>query len=488
MLQRLLSFRARNQPYMVRLSYTYELRSAFTYPLAASLADGSFTGVVAAKYFNAPPVLIAVITAAPMFGNIMAMVWSELAKDRRKVPFVNLLQAGVVLSIAAVPLTYFMAPEAGAWVFAGMIIFARLMASGIVTLRSVIWRMNYPRQSRGQIIARITVAATAVLALTTFAGSAWLDRNPNAYIYLYPLAAMLGAIGIWQFSNIRVRTEGQMLRRRRQSLYTPRPESLAQTDEANVMNYQPQGRVGLRGFFADALHVLRTDREFRAYQRWQFTSGFSFMMFAPALLYMVSTEMTDRRTEYLLAIVVLQLIPLLTSLISTQLWAPLFDRVHITVFRVFQTSVSVAAQATLFAGAMYGLYYSDRNALWIIAAAQVLIGISNGGGNLAWNLGHNDFATAEKSATYMGVHVMLTGVRGCLAPFIGAWLYQAPWMGRWVFGLSVAICMVSLAGFARMASRAPRRMPEGRVRRMTEATGGAPKRTHAKAAARTEAG
>lgn len=433
---------------MVRLSYRYELRSALTYPLAASLAEGSFTGVVAAKYFAAPPVLIALITAAPMFGNIMAMVWSELSRTRPKVRFVNMLQLGVVLTIASVAATAWMPLHIGAWIFAAQIIFTRMLASGIVTVRSVIWRANYPRHLRGQIIGRITVVATAVLAASTFFGSAWLDKDPRAFVYLYPAAAALGAIGIWQFSNIRVRKEGQVLRQQ-QALYTPRPESLAQTDETNVLNYQPRHQ-GLRAFFLDAWAVLREDEAFRRYQRYQFLSGFSFMFFGPSLLYMVSKEMTDEKSEYLLATVVLQIIPMITTLISTQLWAPLFDRVHITRFRVTQTSVSVLAQSTLFVGAM-------SNQLWIIAVGQVLIGVANAGGNLAWNLGHNDFATGDKAASYMGIHVMLTGLRGCIAPFFGAWLYQVPAIGRHVFAISTLICCAALLGFMSMARHAPRK-------------------------------
>ena len=43
----LLRFRTRHQPYMVRSSYRREIRAALTYPLAAALAEGAFTGVVA---------------------------------------------------------------------------------------------------------------------------------------------------------------------------------------------------------------------------------------------------------------------------------------------------------------------------------------------------------------------------------------------------------------------------------------------------------
>ena len=434
---------------MVRLSYRYEMRSALTYPLAASLAEGAFTGVVAAKYFHASAFLIAVIAAAPMFGNIMAMVWAEMARNRRKVPFVNLLQLGVVLCTAAVALTAFQPREVGAWTFAGLIILARVLASGIITIRSVIWRLNYPRAVRGQIIGRITMVATAVLATTTLAGSAWLDRNPAAYMYLYPAAAALGAIGIWQFSRIRVRREWKQLRSQR--VYTPRPESLATTDEANVLNYEPRNGRGVLAFVADALEVLRSDPFYRRYQRWQFLSGFSFMMMTPPLLYLVSTQLTNPRSDYLLATFILQIIPMVFLLGSVQLWAPLYDRVHITVFRVTQTGVSVAAHLLMWMGAALG-------ELWLIAAAQVLVGISNGGGNLAWNLGHNDFAPAEKVGIYMGVHVMLTGLRGSLAPFAGAFLFNHL-MGRHVFALCLAFSVAAWIGFILMARQAPPKHP-----------------------------
>jgi hypothetical protein len=453
MLRRFFHFRTRHQPLMVRLSYRYELRSALTFPLAASLAEGSFTGVVAAKYFAASPLLIALITAAPMFGNILAIVWSELSKERRKVPFVNLLQLGVVLTIAAASLTAYLPRQWGGWVFALLIILARLLASGIITIRSVIWRANYPRQLRGQIIGRITTVATAVLAASTFLGSWWLDRDPRAFVILYPSAAILGAIGIYQFSHVRVRNEGRSLRRgARQPIYAPRPEDLSHTDEANVLNYEPDSAPGrFRAFFANAWRVLREDKQFRTYQRYQFLSGFSFMMFSPALLYMVSKQMTDERREYLLATVVLQIVPLAVLLIATQLWAPLFDRLHITTFRVWQTATSLAAQVILFTGAML-------DQLWIVTAAQVLMGASVAGGNLAWNLGHSDFAADDKAAaSYMGVHVMLTGLRGCVAPFLGAWLYQLPFIGRYVFALSTLVCLAALLGFVSMSRDAPKR-------------------------------
>jgi hypothetical protein len=455
MYRRLFHFRTRHQPYMVRHSYRHEMRSALTFPLAASLAEGSFTGVIAAKNFDAGVVLVSVITAAPMFGNIMALIWSDLSLGRRKVPLVNLLQGGVCLMIASVALTALLPASVAGWVFALQIIIARILASGIITIRSSIWRANYPRQLRGQLIGRIATVATFVLAFTTFIGSWLLDLDPRAYVYLYPTAALLGAIGIWQFSGIRVRRE-LLLRRKEVQLFAPRPEGMSQTDETNVLNAEAGYRPRFLSLFKEAYAILRRDKKFRDYQRWQMLSGFSFMMFGPSLLYMVSTEMTDPKKDYLLATAVVQIIPLVMSLLATQAWAPLFDRVHVTTFRVFQSAVAVAAQFTLFFGAIYGLSYPMMG-LAIIAFSQVLVGIANGGGNLAWNLGHNDFAPADQAATYMGVHVMLTGVRGCFAPFVGSWLYLIPGIGRNVFLLSAIVCTAAMLGFISMSKNAPRK-------------------------------
>lgn len=472
----MLRFRTRHQPYMVRASYRREIRSALTYPLAAALAEGAFTGVVATKYFHASPVLLAVITAAPMFGNIMALFWAELAKNRRLVPFVNLLQLGVVISVASVALTHSLPEAVGGWVFAGLIILARVIASGIVTVRSTIWRYNYPRQVRGQVIGRITMTATAILALTTFVGSWWLDRDPGAFVWLYPLAAALGVVGIWQFSGIRVRGEGKLLRAQRQArerqLVYAAGGDLAQTAETNLLNYQPAEapngahRVArtVRRFVGEARQILRDDRRFRQYQWWQFLNGAAFMMMVPPLVFLVSRDLTDPRKEYLLATVVLQIVPMVTSIVFTQLWSPLFDRVHITVFRVAQGFVSTTAQLVLLAGAVTGQ-------LWVIAAGQFVVGVSNAAGSLAWNLGHNDFAPPDKAASYMAVHVMLTGLRGFVAPFLGVALFRLAFVGNYVFGVTALMCFVALCGFYTMARAAPARVSEERVKEMTQATG-----------------
>ncbi len=424
-----LSFSPRLQPYMTRPSYLLEVRTAFTYPLAAALTEGTFAGIIAVKYFDASPALVAVLVAAPMFGSILAIYWTSIAHGRRLVPIINALQFVVLVCVALIASTRLISEEyrtLAGWMFALCIVVARLVASGIIALRGVIWRFNYPARVRGQIVSRITVITTGVLTAATLLASLWFDRYPGAYAYIYLIGAVLGLIGIVQFSRIRVRGERWHMQR-----FPRRPSvSVART---------------LVTATRDATKLLADDPTFAAYQRWQFFQGFSFMMAQPLMTLIVSRELTDPKTDYLLSTFLLFAMPQMVMMVFSQVWAPLFDRTSIFRFRAYQSSAALFAHIVLAASMIMGN-------LWLFAAAGVLLGISNAGGNLAWNLGQSAFAGKDRIANYQGVHVMLTGVRGLLAPFV-ATLVLYPLMGRWVFIVIVLTCGVATVGYWRMYVR-----------------------------------
>ncbi len=457
---------------MVRRNYLYELRSSFTFPLASALAEGSFTGVVASKYFGAGPLLIAVITAAPMFGNILALLWAQLAERRRKVPFINALQLGVVLAVALVAATWFFPIDPGTghphvfagWTFALLIIVARVLASGIVTLRSAVWRLNYPRALRGQIISRITGVNNTILSLMVLAAAWLLDVAPQSYAVLYVVVALVSLAGIEQFRKIRVRGEARLLARAG-AIKPAAIEATTLGETGGVPSYErttrgkPMGAArGVLTELVTSLRLLRTDPMFREYQWWQFLLGASFMLMMPSLIYMVSREMTNPTDQYVLAVVVVQLVPMLTGVFFLQVWAPIFDRTPLFQFRVWLGIAAITAHTLILVGAL-----ADN--LWIVAAGTFVVGVAMGGGQLAWQLGQNTFATRENVSTYMGLHVMLTGLRGMFAPFLGVGIYHALAKllpsagvssvpgGRWLFLGSVLLCIAGTLGYVRMARR-----------------------------------
>ena len=98
----------------VRKSFRREQLSELTLPLATSLMEGGFVAVVAAKAFNVEPWVIAVISAAPMFGNLSSFVWTRIATGRSKIPMVVALQTLVLLCVAAIAVSP--RSQAGAWI------------------------------------------------------------------------------------------------------------------------------------------------------------------------------------------------------------------------------------------------------------------------------------------------------------------------------------------------------------------------------------
>lgn len=405
---------------VVQRSYRREQLAELTLPVALGLMEGGFVSVVAAKAFDVPPWVIAVISAAPMFGNLSSYFWNHLAAARPKVPMVTLLQALVLVCVVAIAVTP--RSEVSTWVLLGSVVLARVLIAGIWTVRSVTWSLNYPRALRATVTSRLQALASLIIVLSTSLAGLALDTHPESFRWLYAGGALIGAIGVWAYRDVIVIGE-----KRQQVL-----ERRGQRDPGNR-----------NAFFA----ILRSDRRYARYQWHQFVSGFANMMLEPPLVYVLTKQIG---ASYAASIGIMMLIPFLLNLATMPLWARYLDRVHVAEFRARQNLLWVIGVVIMFWGAW-------TLSLWWLAVGRVVCGITNGGGSLAWQLGHNDFAPRDQLSAYMGIHVTLTGVRGAFAPFLGMALYLG-WdakghvpgstgMGAWLFLLAAVMAVVAWRGF-----------------------------------------
>ena len=408
----------------VQNSFQREQLTELTLPLALSLMEGGFVAVVAAKAFNVPPWVIAVISAAPMFGNLSSFFWNRIASGRPKVPLVTALQVMVLLCVAAIAVS----PRTGAatWILLVSVTLSRLLIAGIITLRSVAWSLNYGRALRARATARLQALSSLMVVVTTSMAGLLLDAHPENFRWVYASGALLGCLGVWAFRGVTLLGEKrhQVLERRGQ-----------------------RDRSGRNAFLA----ILRADPRYARYQLHQFIAGAASMMLEPPLVYLVSKQIG---ASYFASIGVVMLIPFMLNLATMPLWARYLDRVHVAEFRARQNSLWVFGVLVMFWGAW------DLSLLWL-AIGRFITGITNGGGSLAWQLGHNDFAPRDQLSAYMGIHVTLTGVRGAFAPFLGMALYLG-WdakgyvpgstgLGPWLFLLSALLGIVAWRGFNRLS-------------------------------------
>lgn len=407
----------------VRKSFRREQLSELTLPLATSLMEGGFVAVVAAKAFNVEPWVIAVISAAPMFGNLSSFVWTRIATGRAKIPMVVALQTLVLLCVAAIAVSP--RSQAGAWILLTSVVLCRMLMTGIITVRSVAWSLNYDRVLRARATGRLQAITSLTVVLTTSVAGLILDAHPENFRWIYLAGALFGAVGVWLFRGVLVRGE------KRHRVIERRG-----TQQGHRRD----------GFLA----VLRKDTLYARYQLHQFISGTANMMLEPPLVYLVSKQLG---ASYVVSIGIVMLIPFTLNLTTLPLWARYLDKVHVAEFRARQNAGWVVGVLIMFWGAW-------TFSLWWLALGRFITGIVNGGGNLAWQLGHNDFAPRDQISTYMGIHVTLTGVRGAFAPFLGMALYLG-WdakgyvpgstgLSAWLFLLSALLGVIAWRGFDRL--------------------------------------
>jgi hypothetical protein len=403
-------------------SFRRERVADATLPACLALVEGGVIGVIADKVYHAHPFWIAFATATPMFASLTSVAWARLAERVRPVPLLVALQCVVVACTAGIALL----PRTRgglAWLMA-LLVVARVAIGAIVTVRSVVWTRNYPRAVRARVTARLAVLSQAGMAVVGVLAGVVLDQRPDALPWLFAAGAASGALGAWAYAGVRLREDG--------------------TAAAPA----PPPRVS-------PLRVLREDPLFARYLGWQFLLGVSNMMIEPAVVYAVSREMG---AGYGASIAIVTVVPNVLSMATLPFWARWVDRMHAAEFRAKHSWLWVLSQGVLGVGTLTG-------SVFLIGLGRVVFGVARGGGNLAWSLGHNDFAHPERAGLYMGVHATLTGLRGLFAPFVGMLLYLGaaprplplglslpalPPLGGWMMILAAAMAFAATLGFARL--------------------------------------
>lgn len=397
--------------------------------LTLGMVEGATAAVLVKQRFQdstdpfAVNLAVALVSGAPAMSNVLSFVWANLAHGRARVRIMVALQAAFAIAVGAVGLT---PPATSGLVLTLLsILVARVLWSGILTVRSSVWLANYPRhllaRFTGHIVVANSLTVAAAAAATAFAvGAHGLDPR-----WLYGGAALAGLLGAWRFRATRVRREHRLLGAERSAIARSEP-------------FSPR----------TLLQILREDPAYREYMTWMGLYGGGNLMLTSQLV-VVLTERLQLPAGRQIAM--LAVLPLVAMPLFVPMWARLFDGSHVVHYRARQAWVMVLAVAILCAGA-----FADLE--WLLWAGAVAYGIALAGANLGWSLGHNDFASPGRAQHYMGVHVTLTGLRGMLAPPLGIAVYQglevlAAGAGRWSLLLPLLGTMAGAGGFSRMRLR-----------------------------------
>lgn len=391
------SFHPATLPPMLRKTYGRELVSWAFLPLMLGAIEGGTVAIVVKKAFEGQPgvdpfwldLATAWVGAAPNVANLTSFLWAALARGRPKVAFISALQIATCVLVASIAL--FPRNATGLVAVCIALGLARIAWTGVITVRASVWRNNYPTASRAQIAGKLATVQSLFLAAAGFIVGRAMDLSPDNYHYLFPLLALFGLFGNQIYRKVRLRRARQLQR--------------AETD----------GRKKDAGFNPLAMvALLRDDPLYARFMWWMSVFGFGNLMLMAPLTYVVVDELKMSYTGGVLATTI---IPLAVMPLAIPLWARLMDRTHIVRFRSIHGWSFVTASLAITASSYFG-------SVALMYVGTALLGVGFAGGTLAWNLGHQDFAPAERDSEYMAVHVTLNGIRGVLAPIASWALYQ----------------------------------------------------------------
>jgi hypothetical protein len=331
---------------------------------------------------------------------------------------------------------------------------AQIFLAGVVTVRSAVWKLNYPREFRGQITARIQRIRSIGSVTAVLIAGGMLDHDPHSYRLIFPIAALFGLWGVRLSTFIRVRGERPGAAGLRQASGEGRSRG-GWTEPFALSSLLSPAQV-----LGQMVRVLREDRRFARYCVAQSLTGISNHM-TIAVAVAIVTQRLDPGNEwgFWMSTALVTALPHLAMLGSIGRWGRMFDAVGVLRFRVINVCCWGAGVLFGLGGALV-LEGADRLgaasfplAVLLFAFRGVANGLGQGGGALAWNLGHLDFTEDDRAEIYMGIHVSLTGLRGLIAPFVGMWLWrEIDWL-VWLIALGFSAAswgtFVSLARYER---------------------------------------
>jgi MFS family permease len=372
-----------------------EVRMNGAMAVALGALEGGLVGVVVKTQFAAvaDPVwvnlCVALVAGSPAFANVISLWISGLAEGRDKPAWVARLMGVTCLFLMLMAL----APVnlAGLVMITVAMVIARLAWAGVITLRAAIWRANFPRRVRARITGWITIIYSLTIAATAAVIGALMNAWPEAWRLAFPLAGVVGLAAAWRYQATRVRGGRRI-----------------QNEELD----QRRSRHG--GQLRAAIDILRGDRWYRRYMITMFAFGSGNLMVIALLVVLLNEQFGFERFQQ---VMITTALPLLTLSIFTPIWARRLDAVHILDYRARQAWMFVITMLLFLSATVFSLK-------WLFWVGALSLGMAFAGGKLGWNLGHNDFASDDKSTLYMGIHVTLTGIRGLIAPLVGVSVYQ----------------------------------------------------------------
>ncbi len=268
--------------------------------------------------------------------------------------------------------------------FALIVSAAQLVATVSGPAYAAVLKEIYPDDQRGRIMGYIRVGLAATSFFSTLCVGQLLKRHILDYNYIFPIGALFGIASSLVFGSIRT----------------------APVDP-NSNNY----KAPTIQFLRSTLAIFKEDRNYAWFALSVFTFGFGNLLVAP--LYPVFQ--VDRLHITAAQVALLSNIATVIWMLSYLYWGKYVD---------MQSPLKAVMVNVLMVSFVPFAYFVAQN-VWMLIPAAIINGITMGGIELSYFNSILYFAKEGRESHYQALHSFLLGIRGTIAPFIGAALVSS---------------------------------------------------------------
>jgi MFS family permease len=390
-------------------------RQTFRFHLLSSLTLGASWGVltllevIAKKSLGAQDWHLTALVMAWPVANLTSVYWARWASEHGNLrPYVLAAGLGRAAPLAALVVRSPLHLVPISLLF-------NLAGAFLMPVMNNIFRNNYAPKQRGKLFGYCSSAATLTTAAACYGSGHLLGHNEQLFRLLLAAAGILGFLSCWFIARI------------------PLP--------------RPPGQRGIaKPTLAGMVSILRDDAGYRRYECNFFVYGIAFIMLMPILPIFLVQDLSLSYSSISLARGIAVQLPVV-------LLSPLAGRLH------DRESPPAFAGRIFLVLALFPLLllpplHAPVRALPWVLAAFLLQGFAMAGVNVVWTLGSIYFAGPNRVATYHGIHVSLTGVRGLIAPLLALSVYRLAGTGA-VFVASSVLFAVAGVLMTRLGKTAP---------------------------------
>ncbi len=337
------------------------------------LAILGFAAFIAIKSLGASKEEAVVLTNGAQATFLLAFFFSTIMSGRSKSRFLIMAAVFTRLSMCACAFVTTSLP------FTCILCAAFLGAPIYVPAINALGQRNYRKRHRGRVNGSIVLWSLLVFIVATLMAGTCLEKDPDAFHWLFPLAGVIGFFAYAYAARIRFR----------------RPAGLQQTKKISRTLH-------------DLCEILNRNRAFLKFQIGFFLYGIGFMICMPTNILVLTKDLDFTYQEFAIGITI-------CGTLCTALCSPFSGRIFDWLGPSKSCSIFFLILA-LHPLCMLLAYSYDSSALAYLA--YVIFGLGLAGVNQSWFNGPMHYAKNEDSSLYMGIHMSNVGLRAIIGSVV----------------------------------------------------------------------